>query len=185
VTEGLLTDLPAEVTERKALSDFLGHPDPAVLAVIGAPGSGKTTLLRHTARQVLRITDHKTGKPLERPPAFVGGGKALQPLLYSLAASILLGQPVESGRLFYSTQRGGYQQMGVPVNDRARGFLARFLGDVDGSIAGGFLPPAPEKDACEYCDYRVVCGPYEEQRTVRKDRRDERMEALIEIRGMA
>jgi len=140
---------------------------------------------RHTARQVLRITDHKTGKPLERPPAFVGGGKALQPLLYSLAASILLGQPVESGRLFYSTQRGGYQQMGVPVNDRARGFLARFLGDVDGSIAGGFLPPAPEKDACEYCDYRVVCGPYEEQRTVRKDRRDERMEALIEIRGMA
>jgi ATP-dependent helicase/nuclease subunit B len=92
---------------------------------------------------------------------------------------------VESGRLFYSTQRGGYQQMGVPVNDRARAFLTRFLGDVDGSIAGGFLPPAPEKDACERCDYRVVCGPYEEQRSARKDRRDERMEALIEIRGMA
>ena len=52
VNEGLLPDLPADVTERRALSEFLGHPDPVVLAVIGAPGSGKTTLLRHTARQV-------------------------------------------------------------------------------------------------------------------------------------
>jgi CRISPR/Cas system-associated exonuclease Cas4 (RecB family) len=140
---------------------------------------------RHASRAALRITDHKTGKPLERPPAFVGGGKALQPLLYALAAAHMLGQPVESGRLFYSTQRGGYQQMAVLVNDRARAFLARFLGHVDASISGGFLPPAPEKEACERCDYRTVCGPYEEQRAARKDRRDERMEALIEIRGMA
>ena len=54
VKEGLLDGLPAEVTERKALSGFLGHVNPAVLAVIGAPGSGKTTLLRYTARQVCR-----------------------------------------------------------------------------------------------------------------------------------
>ncbi len=52
VNEGLLPDLPTDVTERRALSEFLDHPDPVVLAVIGAPGSGKTTLLRHTARQV-------------------------------------------------------------------------------------------------------------------------------------
>jgi predicted NACHT family NTPase len=52
VNEGLLPDLPADVTERRALSEFLGQTDPVVLAVIGAPGSGKTTLLRHTARQV-------------------------------------------------------------------------------------------------------------------------------------
>ena len=52
VNEGLLSDLPADVTERRALSEFLGQTDPVVLAVIGAPGSGKTTLLRHTARQV-------------------------------------------------------------------------------------------------------------------------------------
>ena len=48
VNEGLLPDLPADVTERRALSEFLGQRDPVVLAVIGAPGSGKTTLLRHT-----------------------------------------------------------------------------------------------------------------------------------------
>jgi len=160
-------------------------PDPVTLSE-GVLLRGSIDLVeRHATRPVLRITDHKTGKPLDRPPAFVGGGKTLQPLLYALAASRLLDQPVESGRLFYSTQRGAYQQMAVMVSDRARGFLARFLVDVDASIAGGFLPPAPEKDACDYCDYRVVCGPYEAQRAGRKDRRDERMEALIEIRGMA
>jgi ATP-dependent helicase/nuclease subunit B len=139
----------------------------------------------HSTRGVLRVTDHKTGRPLERPPAFVGGGKTLQPVLYALSAAKLLGRPVESGRLFYATQRGEYQQMAVLVNDRARAFLTRFLGNVDGSIADGFLPPAPERDACGRCDYRIVCGPYEEQRSARKDRRDPRMEPLVEIRGMA
>ena len=139
----------------------------------------------HSTRGVLRVTDHKTGKPPERPPAFVGGGKALQPLLYALSAAKLLGHPVESGRLFYATQRGEYQHMAVLVSDRARVFLTRFLGNVDGSIAEGFLPPAPEKDACGRCDYRIICGPYEEQRSARKDRRDPRLEPLVEIRGMA
>ncbi|MGH3941723.1 MAG: NACHT domain-containing protein [Pseudonocardiaceae bacterium] len=49
---GLLANLPAEVTDRHSLGDFLDRPQPVVLAVIGAPGSGKTTLLRHTARQL-------------------------------------------------------------------------------------------------------------------------------------
>jgi CRISPR/Cas system-associated exonuclease Cas4 (RecB family) len=87
--------------------------------------------------------------------------------------------------LFYATQRGEYRQMVVAVSDRARAFLARFLGNVDGAIAEGFLPPSPEKDACSRCDYRIICGPYEEHRSARKDRRDPRLEPLIEIRGMA
>ena len=45
--------LPA-VGERKFIADFLGRPQPRVLAVIGAPGSGKTTLLRYTAREMFR-----------------------------------------------------------------------------------------------------------------------------------
>ncbi|MGH3823695.1 MAG: NACHT domain-containing protein, partial [Pseudonocardiaceae bacterium] len=51
----LLAVLPAEVTDRHSLRDFLDRPQPVVLAVIGAPGSGKTTLLRHTARQLCRV----------------------------------------------------------------------------------------------------------------------------------
>ncbi len=134
----------------------------------------------------LRITDHKTGKMPETIPAYVGGGRFLQPLLYGLAAEKLLGQTVESGRLFYATQRGGYQHVLIPLSSKARQFLAKLLANIDAAIVEGFLPPAPQKDVCEYCDYRIVCGPYEELRLAKhKDRRDERMDALTEIRGMA
>jgi ATP-dependent helicase/nuclease subunit B len=140
---------------------------------------------RHTSRGIFRVTDHKTGKPPEKVPAYVGGGQLLQPLLYGLATQTLLGVTVESGRLFYSTQRGGFEHMQIPLTEKASQFLARLLSNIDNSIASGFLPPAPQKDACEICDYRIVCGPYEELRLARfKDRRDERLEPLTEIRGM-
>ncbi|HLW76289.1 MAG TPA: PD-(D/E)XK nuclease family protein [Bryobacteraceae bacterium] len=140
---------------------------------------------RHVSRDVYRVTDHKTGKPPDSIPMYVGGGKFLQPLLYGLAAQALLGAPVESGRLFYATQKGEYQFALIQNNDKARAFLRRLLADIDGAIAAGFLPPVPQKESCESCDYRPVCGPYEEFRSsVKKDRRDERLEPLVEIRGM-
>jgi len=140
---------------------------------------------RHVSRGALRVTDHKTGKLPETPPHMVGGGRYLQPLLYGIAAEKLLGAAVECGRLFFATQQGGYQTVEIPVDERRRAFLTKLLSDIDGAIEGGFLPAAPQKDGCKNCDYREVCGPYEEQRSARKDRRDERLETLIEIRGMA
>jgi len=141
---------------------------------------------RNTATGVLRITDHKTGKPPAAIPLYVGGGRFLQPLLYGLAAGQLLGATVESGRLFYATQQGGYQHALIPINEKSEAFLAKLLSNIDGAIGAGFLPPYPQKDGCEFCDYRVVCGPYEELRTARhKDRRDDRLDPLIEIRAMA
>jgi CRISPR/Cas system-associated exonuclease Cas4 (RecB family) len=101
-----------------------------------------------------------------------------------LATERLLGTEIESGRLFYATQRGAYQHVQIPVTQKSRQFLARLLENIDSSIVQGFLPPAPQKDACGICDYRIVCGPYEERRLKRKDQRDERLDALTEIRGM-
>ena len=140
---------------------------------------------RHATRGVLRVTDHKTGKAPESPPAYVGGGLFLQPLLYGLAARQLLSSDVECGRLFYATQRGEYKYTPIQITERSRAILAKLLANIDGSIAQGFLPPSPQKEACGYCDYRPVCGPYEEFRSSKKNRHDERLEALIEIRGMA
>jgi len=51
---------------------------------------------RNVATEAHRVTDHKTGQFPERTPHLTGGGKALQPLLYGLAAEKLLGAPVES-----------------------------------------------------------------------------------------
>lgn len=51
----LLADVPADVTDRRRIDDFLDLAQSVVLAVVGAPGGGKTTLLRHTARQLCRV----------------------------------------------------------------------------------------------------------------------------------
>jgi CRISPR/Cas system-associated exonuclease Cas4 (RecB family) len=135
---------------------------------------------RHVTRGAYRITDHKTGKAPQDRPQYVGGGAMLQPLLYALAAETLLGESVESGRLFYCTQRGGFSAVDIPLNDEGRGRLRRILETIDRSIAEGFLPAAPQVGACSMCDYTSVCGPYEETRVKRKQ--PDRLDPLIEIR---
>ena len=135
---------------------------------------------RHAARDVLRVTDHKTGKAPQSRPQYVGGGATLQPLLYALAAEQLLGKPVESGGLFFCTQRGDFARVDIPVAEEARDRLKRILNIVDQSIGEGFLPAAPQTGACDLCDYRPVCGPYEEQRVRKKE--PGRLDPLVEIR---
>ena len=75
---------------------------------------------KHASRDVLRVTDHKTGKAPQNRPQYVGGGAILQPLLYALAAEQLLGQPVESGNLYFCTQRGDFSQVAIPVIPESR-----------------------------------------------------------------
>ncbi len=136
---------------------------------------------KHATQQILRITDHKTGKPPEKPPLYVGGGTVLQPVLYALAMEQLLGLPVESGRLFYCTQRGGYREMVVRLNDQSRHHIGRILSTIEEAVSTGFLPAAPAKDVCGRCDYKAICGPYEYERSRRKHAR---LEPLLEIRRM-
>jgi ATP-dependent helicase/nuclease subunit B len=137
---------------------------------------------RHSARGVLRVTDHKTGKAPSNRPQYVGGGAILQPLLYALAAEQLLNQPVESGALFYCTQRGEFSQVTIPVDNQSRDRLQRVLATIGDAIEEGFLPVAPQRGACVVCDYRPVCGPYEEQRSKRKH--PDRLDALVQLRNL-
>jgi CRISPR/Cas system-associated exonuclease Cas4 (RecB family) len=116
----------------------------------------------------IRITDHKTGKvPMERVQ-FIGKGEVLQPLLYAEAAQALLAKTVDLSRLFYCTETGGYQIIEVPIDDESRNVIRKAVNLIDYSIASGFLPAAPRKRACDYCDYHLICGPYEELRVRRK-----------------
>ena len=137
---------------------------------------------RHKDTGLIRVTDHKTGKPPERVPAYVGGGAILQPLLYSLAAEKILGTPVSAGRLFYCTQRGGYREITVPVRPIARQNLEQVIETIDASLHSGFLPAAPAKDACTMCDFQPVCGPREEERLRKKPAGQ--LEALLRLRGL-
>ncbi len=137
---------------------------------------------RNTSTHRLRVTDHKTGKPPDPAPKWIGGGAALQPVLYALAAEKLAREPVYSGRLFYATERGGYSEIDIPLDDRAREYTRRALATIDAAVGEGFLPAAPAAEACDLCDYRAVCGPYEETRVARKS--SARLQALVELRGI-
>jgi ATP-dependent helicase/DNAse subunit B len=160
------------------------HSSPSEAVILnGIRVRGSIDLVeRDTSRNVLRVVDHKTGKALQNRPQYVGGGAILQPLLYALAAEQLLGETVESGNLYYCTQRGDFSQVAIPLVPEARQRLARVLQVISDAIEGGFLPAAPQTGACAICDYTSVCGPYEEIRVKRKQR--DRLEPLFEVRSL-
>jgi ATP-dependent helicase/nuclease subunit B len=75
---------------------------------------------------------------------------------------------VES-RLFYCTRAGGFSERVVPMSAETRGRGPEVLAVIDRAIAAGFLPAAPHRQACRFCDFRDVCGPHEEARIKLKD----------------
>jgi CRISPR/Cas system-associated exonuclease Cas4 (RecB family) len=146
------------------------HSTPAPVPLdCGIHLRGSIDLVERRADGALRATDHKTGRDRVGRDAVTSGGEALQPVLYALALEKLFaGSRVEAGRLYYCTAAGGFEERVVPLDAEARG-AARVVADaLDEALSKPFLPAAPAKGACNYCDYRVVCGPYEELRTSRK-----------------
>lgn len=125
---------------------------------------------RNEARGTIRVTDHKTGRAPTPAPKYVGNGEVLQPLLYGLAAEVLLEEEVEAAQLFYCTQRGDFKRYHFDLSGEARKSIRQIIDAIDRALARGFLPAAPREGACTYCDYRPVCGPYEELRVTRKPR---------------
>ena len=151
-----------------------GRDASSVRAPVPLPGGallrGSVDLVeRSRAGDRLRVTDHKTGADRTADGLVVGGGEVLQPVLYALAVEQALGVPVSESRLFHCTARGGFRERVVPIDERARRLGREVLEVVDRAVAAGNLPPAPRENACRICDFRVVCGPYEEIRLRRKD----------------
>jgi ATP-dependent helicase/nuclease subunit B len=70
----------------------------------------------------------------------------------------------------------------VPLDDEARNAAAVVAETIGDAIAKPFLPAAPAKGECQRCDFRGVCGPYEEQRTARKPQGS--LEPLLTLREM-
>lgn len=142
--------------------------DPVDLGV-GIRLRGAIDLVERTPAGVLRVTDHKTGRYKPKRDAVIQGGELLQPVLYGLAAQqIFPDHPVQSGRLYYCTSDGEFRAHEVPINEETTK-AAEVLADVLGSaFSGGAFAALPRTRACEWCDYRTVCGPDEERRIQRK-----------------
>jgi len=145
------------------------HADPAsskdpIEIAGGLQLRGSIDLVERSADGVLRVTDHKTGKVRAQKNFIIAGGKTLQPVLYALAAERLLAEPVRSGRLYYCTATGNYEERIVEIDETARATALDFVATLDDALKAGFLPAAPEPRECDWCNFRRVCGPYEEQR---------------------
>ena len=136
---------------------------------------------RHSSGR-FRVTDHKTGKARAARETIVGGGKYLQPLLYALAAKKVLNEGVESGRLYYCTAAGGYEERVVPLDEFTLQTVTTVLTTIRQGLADAFLPAAPEEGACGWCDFLAVCGVLEEVRTRNKPK--DRLVQLKRIREL-
>jgi len=136
----------------------------------------------HSTLDVLRVTDHKTGRDRSTQGLVVGGGATLQPVLYSVAVERALGKKVSAGRLYYCTTAGGFAEHTIDLNDYARSQGLQVLSIIDRSVEQGFLVAAPQDRACTWCDFRPVCGPREQERVQRKAR--DRLADLSALRSM-
>lgn len=135
---------------------------------------GKIDLIeRRRGGTRLRVTDHKTGSDRTKDGLVVGGGEALQPVLYALAVEAACGEEglVDSARLFYCTTAGRFGQRVVPMDAHARHRGIEVLQIIDRAVERGCFPPAPRDRACRFCDFHQVCGPHEEERAAQKDTR--------------
>jgi len=157
-------------------------PDPVLLDGRFLLRGSVDLIERRRDGQVLRVTDHKTGKNRTTWKTVIGGGAMLQPVLYSVAVTDALQSIVSSGRLFYCTAAGGFVDHEIPINDANRSAGLEALEIVDRAIELGFLPVAPSDRACTWCDFRTVCGPREEQRVRMKSA--DKLGDVLALRGM-
>jgi RecB family exonuclease len=175
-------ELAFGLAERRRPTEDVGSVDQPVAVLGDVLLRGSIDLVERRADGTLRVTDHKTGKARAPEGAVVGGGQYLQPALYALVAEAVLAAPVESGRLYYCTADGDFQERVIPLDEVTRTHAKRATDVVRGAIDEGFLPALPAEGECLWCDYRLVCGPHEESRTRRKGR--ERLAAIESLRSL-
>ena len=143
---------------------------------VGAPRfmlRGSIDLVERRADgRALRVTDHKTGRNRTSQATIVDGGKILQPVLYAVALEAITGEPVDEGRLSFCTAAGQFTTHPIRMDAVIRQRGLEVLEIVDRAIEHGMLAAKPGPSyggsACDYCDFRAVCGPDEFSRTRRK-----------------
>lgn len=167
--------------DQKDKRDPRSDDQPLELSV-GMKLRGSIDLIERRADGALRATDYKTGKKRVKGDLVIGGGQTLQPVFYALAAEKLFpGERIDSGRLYFCTSAGEFEPVDVAFDAGAREAAAAVVSTIGRALSESFLPAAPAKGACQYCDYLRVCGPYEEHRTSKVKKQDKLL-PLVQLR---
>ncbi len=160
--------------ERREQQDPRSSEEPVALDC-GIKLRGSIDLVERRARDGwLRATDHKRARCARTRATVIGGGEdAPAGALRARDREIVRpGSTVWGGRLYYCTSAGDYTSVPIPLDAGAREDAKLVAETVHDAIDRGFLPAAPAKGECQWCDYARVCGPYEESRVAKKPAKD-------------
>ena len=117
--------------------------------------SGRIDRIDRRPDGALVLRDYKTGRAPRDEGGLFRGGRQLQIPFYVLAAAeIFPGQPVVEA--FLDFVDGGRQVSFDPDRVKGREFQELLRGLVDAIAEGSFVQ---EPTACDWCDFRAVCGP--------------------------
>lgn len=131
----------------------------------------------------LRATDYKTGEAPAISNSIIAGGSTLQPALYALAVEKMFpSSRVAGGNAYYCTAKGGFTRRAVELDEWTREAAAEVARAIAAAFSDAFFPAAPAPDACQRCEFRVGCGPYERERTALKQ--PARLQGLEKLRSI-
>ncbi|MDD3642124.1 MAG: PD-(D/E)XK nuclease family protein [Candidatus Krumholzibacteria bacterium] len=139
-----------------------GSPGPVAVRAGGRTISfhGRIDRIDSSPQERYRVVDYKTGSLRQRDQD-LGGGENLQLPVYLLAASAILGLPVERGEAVY--RRVGDGDGKRTVLFRGDGWetdgprLSRILETIVDGVSGGIFFAIPGAGRCEYCGARQAC----------------------------
>ena len=86
------------------------------------------------------------------------------------------------GNAYYCTTKGQFLRNEVALGEPARRAAVVVHETIGAAFENGFFPAAPAEKACESCEFRRICGPYERERVARKD--GTKLEPLLELRAL-
>lgn len=132
-----------------------------------------------------RVVDYKTGT-LRQKDQDLGGGADLQLPVYLLAASAMLGLPVENGEAVYRRVGAGEGKRAVRFSGGSWGtdgpLFSRILGTIIDGVSGGIFFALPDGGGCEYCGARQACPSGGRRIFERKSESDRRAHAYLAMR---
>ncbi|MCI0718054.1 MAG: hypothetical protein L0338_03600, partial [Acidobacteria bacterium] len=80
------------------------------------------------------------------------------------------------------TAAGGFAERIASMGAQTRHRAEEVLKIIESAVERPFFPPAPREKACGWCDFQVVCGPYEEIRVTTKDQKS--LSELMRLREL-
>ena len=106
----------------------------------------------------LRVVDYKTGSDWghDRKSGVYRGGRRLQHALYTAAAAVVQGKPVDRMEYHFPTRRGENRIRRYAVSDLQHG--GRLVAMMLEGAAAGWFPATDDAGDCRFCDYQDMCG---------------------------